>query len=206
MTTPASSGKGMVGWLDAHAQKLVAPGATRAEWTLSLGAAALGAALATAHAARSGLGSWRLVLVALVAFDMFGGVVGNSTDSGKRFWHGRGRSRRAAFAFVAVHVAHLAVVAAAFRGLDVVYLVATAALLLLGAAVVLAAPRTLGRAVAAAAFAAAVLLDVGLGRTPGLEWFLPVFFSKLLVAHLVPEHVAGGALAGADQGASRPAA
>ena len=77
---------------------LVAPDATRSEWILSLSAAVLGSALAATHAARAhAIGSWRLALVALVAFDMFGGAVANCTDSCKRFWHPPERTRGAAF-------------------------------------------------------------------------------------------------------------
>jgi hypothetical protein len=167
---------------------LVAPDATRSEWILSLSAAVLGSALAATHAARShAIGSWRLALVALVAFDMFGGAVANCTDSCKRFWHTPTRTRGAAFGFVAGHVVHLALVAAAFRGLDPLWFGASTALLLSAAALVLAAPVAIKRPAAAAALALAVLVDFWLGPTPGLEWFVPVFFFKLLVAHLLPE-------------------
>jgi hypothetical protein len=170
---------------------LVAPDATRSEWILSLSAAVFGSAVAAAHASGShAVGSWRLALAALVAFDMFGGAVANCTDSSKRYWHKPTRTRGAAFGFVAGHVVHLAIVAAAFRGLDAAWFAATTALLLAAAALVLAAPAGLKRPAAAAALALAVLVDFWLGPTAGLEWFVPVFFFKLLVAHLLPEGAA----------------
>jgi hypothetical protein len=167
---------------------LVAPGATRPEWILSLSAAAVGSAAAATHAALAHeIGSWRLALVAFVAFDMFGGAVANCTDSCKRHWHTPSRTRGAAFGFVAGHVVHLALVAAVFRGMDAAWFGATTALLLASAALVLAAPEGMKRPSAAAALALAVLVDFWLGPTPGLEWFATVFFFKLLVAHLLAE-------------------
>lgn len=177
---------------------LVAPDATRSEWILSLSAAGVGSVVAAAHAALThAVGSWRLALVALVAFDLYGGAVANCTDSGKRLWHTPTRTRVAAFGFVSGHVVHLAIVAAVFRGMDAVWFVSATAQLLVAAAIVLAAPTAMKRPAAAAALALAVLVDAGLGPTAGLEWFAPVFYFKLLVAHLLPEG------AGAPRGESR---
>lgn len=168
---------------------LVAPDATRREWIVSLAAAGAGAVLAPLHAAARvpALGAPRLALLAVIAFDCFGGAAANCTDSGKRFWHRPGRTAASAFWFVAGHVTHLAIVAFAFRAGDLRFLAAAGAALIAASALVLRAPGPIKRVVAAALFAGAVLLDAALGPAPGLEWFTPVFFFKLLVGHLVPE-------------------
>lgn len=60
-------------------------------------------------------------------------------------------------------------------------------------AVALAATRpSLKRPVAAALFVAAVgVVLATVGPTPGLEWFAPALFLKLLAGHLVPERPFG---------------
>ncbi len=60
---------------------------------------------------------------------------------------------------------------------------------LLGAATVIVfSPRRLQRPVALGLFGVVLLGDrYWLTPTPGLEWFLPFFFLKLLVSHLLPD-------------------
>ncbi len=60
--------------------------------------------------------------------------------------------------------------------------------LLTATGVVLAVPIYLKRAVAAGLYLGAVVLGLyAVTPTPGLEWFIPALFLKLLVSHLVPE-------------------
>jgi hypothetical protein len=62
------------------------------------------------------------------------------------------------------------------------------AYLLAAAAVILSVPLYLKRPVAFVIYCVAVLAGLyALGVPPGLEWFVPLFFLKLVVAHLLPE-------------------
>jgi hypothetical protein len=62
------------------------------------------------------------------------------------------------------------------------------AYLLVAASVVLLTPLYLKRPVAFVLYSVALLAGLyALGVPPGLESFVPLFFLKLLVAHLLPE-------------------
>ncbi|OLT54621.1 hypothetical protein, partial [Cellulosimicrobium sp. CUA-896] len=99
---------------------LTAPDATSTERALGYGTALVGAALAVVLAVApgddAGLAVWQVALLALVGFDLFGGVVVNATVTGSRRFHAPGASRRGLVTFTAVHV-HPLVVAALVPGL-----------------------------------------------------------------------------------------
>lgn len=60
--------------------------------------------------------------------------------------------------------------------------------LLIAAVVILLPPLYLKRPTALIVYAVALLAGLyALGVPTGLEWFVPLFFLKLLVAHLLPE-------------------
>ena len=64
--------------------QLVAPRASRGELLVAYATALAGVVLATALAADAGLSALPLVVVAVVAFDLFGGAVVNATAAAKR--------------------------------------------------------------------------------------------------------------------------
>jgi len=71
-------------------------------------------------------------------------------------------------------------------------------------AAIAAAPRALRRPLALALYAGAVLLNLYRWRpTPGLAWFAPVFFLKLLVAHALGDDAATPRAGDADGAAGR---
>jgi hypothetical protein len=83
-------------------------------------------------------------------------------------------------------VLHLGVLAWLFRAGDWTYAAGFSALLLACAALVLATPVALRRPVALVAYAGAVVASTtATVPTPGMEWFVPVLFLKLLVAYLL---------------------
>jgi hypothetical protein len=60
--------------------------------------------------------------------------------------------------------------------------------LLVAAALVLWVPQYLQRPVALVAFSCALLISLYVLQQPvGLEWFLPLFYLKMLVSHLPKE-------------------
>ncbi|NUT40077.1 MAG: hypothetical protein HOV86_08790 [Thermoactinospora sp.] len=164
--------------------RLVAPGATRGEVALSFGVAFAGAAVATVLAVRASLPPLAVALIALVAFDLYGGAVVNATTSAKRWFHRPGRTARHHLLFVAVHVQPFllawAVPGVTWRAAATIYLITLAAALIIEFT-----PASLKRP---AAFAAAALALALLPALPAaLSWFGPLLLIKLLLAHLLPE-------------------
>jgi hypothetical protein len=90
--------------------------------------------------------------------------------------------------FVCVHLLHVGLVALLLRGGDWLFWAGVSSYLLLAAGLILASPLYLQRPVALGLYGLALLSDRYLFLpTPGLEWFLPLFFLKLLVSHLLHE-------------------
>ncbi len=177
--------------------QFIGPGATRAEVLLQL-AAAVAAPLALLIYARAvGIG-WspvQTIVALLLAFDLAGGVVTNATSSAKRWYHRAGQGFWQHLLFIAVHV-HPFVVAWLFRDGDWVFAVVLYGYLLAAAVIVLRVPLYLQRPTALILFCGALLLNSYVfPPTPGLEWFVPLFYLKLLVSHLLreePYRPAGG--------------
>lgn len=169
--------------------RFVGPGMRRDETALVLGTSVIGAALAAWGIAATGAGVWLMLLAALIAFDVIGGAVCNATETTKRWYHRPGATLRDHAGFVALHVLHIALVAWAFRGegIDLAYAAVLSACLILAMAAVLISPGYLKLPVAVTFCLIAIgLVLYVLGPTPGLEWFVPALFLKLLVGHLVP--------------------
>lgn len=167
--------------------RLLGPGASRAETALALGSA-LAAAVGLPWMALDGGVGWSPVqtaVAALLAFDLVGGVAVNASTPARRHYHRAGRGARHHLAFVGLHAVHVAVVAWVFRGGDVAYAVFASMGLVIAGGIVLATPVAMRRAVALLGVVAAVALGPLAGETPGLAWFLPVLALKLLVAYLL---------------------
>jgi hypothetical protein len=187
--TPPEPRKGLAGAWD----KFVGPGATPAEEWLQLGgglalALALGALLLTR---RESLG-WSALqtgVAALLAFDLIGGIITNATSAAKRWYHRPGQDGlRPHMTFIAVHAVHLLAVAALFRGMDWAFFGVMLGYLLAAAVAILWTPLYLQRPLAFMLYCGAFLLGAYVfPPTPGLEWFVPFFFLKLLVSHLLKE-------------------
>lgn len=167
---------------------LIGPGATPAEIALQGGVAVFGALFAFASASPD-WPTWKVAVAIVLAFDLAGGVVTTTTTSAKRWYHRPGQGPRQHLGFVAGHVLHLAAVAWIFRPpFDATYFVVMTALLLSGATAVVFSPERIRRPVAATVWMVGLWVELArLGPTPGLEWFAPLFFFKLIVGHLLPE-------------------
>jgi len=181
---PALSPTAPRSWLE----RLIGPGATAAEIALQGAAASLGALLGFA-VAPADWPAWKTIVAAVLALDIAGGVVTTTTRAAKLWYHRPGQGLGAHLGFVAAHAVHLAIVATVFRpGFDGAYFVAMTAVLAAGSVAVELASERLQRPVAATAWMMALWLDLWLfAPTVGLEWFVPMFFFKLLVGHLLPE-------------------
>lgn len=180
-----------------RADPICGTGATRAERLLAYGMATLftGIVLVTNHyQGASPVEGWRIALLAFFAFDIAGGAVANMLNSCKRFYHtglkpseGYGaRLAKNSTLFTAVHV-HPIIAAYFFHG-NVVNAAVWYLLLQLSVALILALPLYLRRAGATAAIVLAVIGSQSfLPLGPGLEWFIPCLFIKMVLGHAVRE-------------------
>jgi hypothetical protein len=171
-----------------HWDRFIGPGATRGETLLTLGAA-FGAAIALvlyAFAADLGWTGWQIALAALLALDLAGGVAANATLTTKRWYHRPGQGLRDHLGFIAAHI-HPLIVGLVFGGGDWLYgLVGYGGLLVAALIILRTAPR-LQLPIALLLYLCAVLIGLyALPDIPGMAWFVPVFYLKLLVAHLLP--------------------
>lgn len=168
--------------------RLLGPGTTRAELALVAGSALVAGVALLAYAITQGL-EWntaQYVLALYFAVDLAGGVVGNATTAAKRWYHRKGQGFTAHFGFVATHVPYPLLVAWFFRDGDWAYFLGVYGYLLLSALIVLRIPLYLRRPVAYILFGGALLMNSYIFLpTPGLEWFLPMLFLKLIVSHLL---------------------
>ncbi|SDK42801.1 hypothetical protein [Natronorubrum texcoconense] len=167
--------------------RLVGPESTRAENGLILGYSVVfctGLLLYTTIAQPDWTPLQRGVVV-LVAFDIAGGIVANTTVSGTRWWHRPAQTRRDHLRFVAGHL-HPFVLAWLFVGLTWADAAVIYGFLVCGAAVILATPDDLERPVAMGVFSVGLLVALYVVAVPnGLEWFVPFLYLKLLPGHLV---------------------
>lgn len=169
--------------------RFVGPGATNAELVLELVAALGGAILVPAYAIWQGLGwtSLQLVVASILALDLFGGVVVNATAAAKRWYHRPGQGFRQHFGFVLVHL-HPFLVAWLFMDGNWAFGLLIYGYLLLATLLILRARLYLQRPLAMLLMLVGLLIGLYVVDPPaGLEWFVPVFYLKLLVSHLLKE-------------------
>jgi len=176
----------MAGWLD----RFVGPGATATELLWQFGAAFAAAVAVPAYALAAGL-NWsvlQLAMSGLIALDLVGGVVTNATASGQRWYHRRGQGVKQHLSFAALHIIQLLLVGWLFRSGDWMFVGVFYVYLLSAATVVSFSPLYLQRPVAMAFVVGAVFLnEFAFSPVPGMAWFVPVFFAKLLISHLLKE-------------------
>jgi len=168
--------------------KFVGPGQTPAELWLILIPSLLAGLAAPLYAqyVRLGWSTLQMVAAGLVALDLTGGVVTNATVTASRWYHRPGQGWKQHMGFIAVHALHIALVAWLFRGGDWLYFAVYYTYLLVASLVITRVQPDLQRPVALLLLVGVLLVNLyALLPTPGLEWFVPVFFLKLLVSHLV---------------------
>lgn len=170
--------------------KFVGPGATRPEVAFQLVFPAAASIVALLYASQVGE-AWSLVqyvVCFILAFDVAGGIVTNATSTAKRWYHRDGQGFGQHFGMVSLHLTHIVLVSWLYLGLDVPWALIAGGYLLVAAAIVLLVPQYLQRATALVSYACGLLVSMYLLRQPeGLEWFLPLFYLKLLVSHLPKE-------------------
>ncbi|MFN8373096.1 MAG: hypothetical protein U0694_09500 [Anaerolineae bacterium] len=177
---------GFMGEMD----KFLGPGTTRAEFWLEIGAAVAAAVALVLYALAKPLdwSVWQFLVAALLTLDIVGGVVTNAASSAKRWYHRPQQGLRQHMTFIAVHALQLVLMVLFFRANDWGYFVIAYGYLLLSSLVILRLPLYLQRPAAMLALCGGFVLNsYVLIPAAGLEWFLPVFYLKLLVCHLLRE-------------------
>lgn len=170
--------------------KFFGPGTTRAEaWIQAV--FCLGAGIAMPIYAFLNGFDWSLIqylLAAWMAFDLVGGIITNATSSAKRWYHREGQGFQEHYAFITPHAIYVFLVAWLFRSMDWLYFGVIAIFLLGAALIILKTPLYLQRPAAFGTLAISWLVNYyAFSPTPGLEWFVPFLFFKLLVSHALRE-------------------
>ncbi|MFX0108325.1 MAG: hypothetical protein ACFE7R_08580 [Candidatus Hodarchaeota archaeon] len=172
------------------ADELIGPGATRAEIILVFVIAILGGIALLAYQYFAALG-WTLIQIvigAIIAFDIAGGVVASSTSTAKRWYHRKEQGSKQHLGFIAFHFIHPLLITVFFLAMDWSYFAIVYGYLVIASVIVIVAPLYLKRPVSVTVFSIAVLLSLYVVTpVPGFEWFIPMFFLKLVIGHLVRE-------------------
>lgn len=170
--------------------RFVGPGASTTEQVLPVAAALIAATFVVSNAAFKEI-DWtplQFALAALLAFDLFGGPATLATSSAKRWYHRSNASRSGHLQFVSSHILQIGLVAFLFRSNDWLWLITISLAVFSASSVVLSVPLHLQRAVAYIFACAGAALGVSVfSPTPGMEWFVPVLFIKLVIAHSTVE-------------------
>jgi hypothetical protein len=169
---------------------LMGPGATRAEKDIQGYVPLLAGGLLVYFGMRSGL-EWSLgqyVIALLLTVDMVGGVITNATSSAKRWFHREGEGFKEHMRFIGIHFIQLGLFSGFFLDLNLWWVAYVGAYMMLASTVILLVPLYLQRPVALILYAISLVLSLYVfDSAAGLEWFLPIFFLKLLISHLLKE-------------------
>ena len=170
--------------------KAFGPGYTRQELRLQLAVPVIAAIGVPLLASQAGLG-WTLlqqIVAAFLTLDGVGGVITNSTSSGKRWFHRTTQGPVQHLGFVTAHLLHFAIVAWVFANGSLHWFIGASAYLLVSALLVIYAPLYLQRPISGGLLALGLIFNTYfLPTIEGLQWLLPVFYLKLLGAHLTRE-------------------
>lgn len=170
--------------------KLIGPGATKAEKNLQLyipfGAAIL--LVFYGYIAQYDW-SWSQSLIAgLLTVDIIGGIITNATSSAKRWFHREGQGFKQHMSFILTHFTQLSLFSYVFMEFDLMWIAMAGGFMLLACAVILKTPLYLQRPVALMLYSLSMIVVINSFDAPqGLEWFLPLFYLKLLISHVLRE-------------------
>ena len=179
------------GWRGAI-DRFVGPGATSAElWIQFAPALLVGVGLPIwAVLAHIGWNIPQMIVAGLLALDVVGGAVTNATLPAK-LWYHRPETRHEGF--VLLHGVQIFLVGWLFRQMDWVYFAFHYGALLTASAVIVRTPERLRRPAAFLHLSIILMASTTAFRpSEGMAWFVPLFFLKVLIAHLLPNGIAEG--------------
>ena len=167
-------------------EKFIGPGATRAEiWLQSLVPVL---AIVVALYLAPEWSALQQIVAALLVGDIVGGIITNATSTAKRWYHREGQGRWQHMGFISLHFIQLSVFNAVFMEFSLLWIAITGGFMLLASWLVLVMPLYLQRPVALTLYSLGLVLSLYVFDSPaGLEWFLPFFYLKLLVSHILKE-------------------
>ena len=179
-TAPRS---GILGYWD----QFVGPDMSRQELAFVIAASTAGAVVTSALALTGGF-QWFVVLAgAFIGLDLVGGAVCNMTQTTKAWYHREDQTFWNHFSFIAVHIAHVALFAACFRGADFdwSFFLLTSSLLLGSALLTLRTPQTFRLPMSVLCLSVSLFAVDVLPPSTLFDWFVPLMYIKLLVGHAV---------------------
>lgn len=130
----------------------------------------------------------QMVVALLLGFDMLGGIITNATSTGKRWFHRVGQNHKEHMKFVFIHIIQLLLVMFFFDLGNWEFVLCSYIYLLIASFTIGKVHLYLQRPVALAFAAIGICLSIYVIPVPThFEWFLPFFYIKLLVSHLLYE-------------------
>ena len=120
--------------------------------------------------------------------DIIGGIITNATSTAKRWFHREGQGFKQHMSFILTHFVQLSLYSWAFLNFDIMWIVVIGGYMVLACSLVMKTPLYLQRPVALTLYSLSVIISIYWAQAPqGLEWFLPLFYLKLLVSHVLRE-------------------
>lgn len=175
---------------NANIDKLIGPGATAAEKYLQsiVPLLAAGVLLACVYLGQWDWQVWQVIIAVILTVDIVGGIITNATSTAKLWFHRTGQGLWQHMQFISIHFAQLALFSWAFLQFDIQWILVAGGYMLLASMAILLTNLYLQRPVALIFYASSIVLSSYYLTVPaGLEWFLPLFYLKLLISHLLRE-------------------
>ena len=130
---------------------------------------------------------WKLFIICILAFDVFGGATANATNSARRWWHRPG-VKRGSFIFFTLFHLHPIIIGALYSGFSFSLGVISYAGVICAAGICIFFPPSLTRPMAYGICYLLILFTAFMGGVAWyLSWFLPGYFMKLLLSHLLSD-------------------
>ena len=138
---------------------------------------------------------WQYAIALLLALDVLGGVVANSLNSCKRFYHspiqheetGFTALAKNHFAFTLLHI-HPILIGLVFGNMNLAYGIIWYVVMVIVSAGVQKLPLYLQRPAAMGVIMLAILINYYvIPPITGFEWFIPALFLKIVYGHIVQE-------------------
>lgn len=176
--------------LGGQIDKIIGPGATKSEKNIQLyilfGVAAILGLLAIMQNWGWSLG--QIIVALLITVDMTGGVITNATSTAKRWYFREGQGFKEHISFISIHFMQLALISYFFLDFDILWIVLTGGYMMLACTIILKAPLYLQRPISFSLYGLSLILSLYVFKAPEyLEWFLPLFYLKLLISHCLRE-------------------
>ncbi|GCA63377.1 hypothetical protein KIPB_009612 [Kipferlia bialata] len=131
---------------------------------------------------------YQCVAAALLGCDMLGGVMTNATSAAKRWYHRDEQTFWNHMSFTATHILQPLVLMACFDRWNWCFVAVSYGYLLVASVVILTSPQYLQRPIAMLLLVVGIFISLYVIPAPvHFEWFLPLFYIKLLCCHLLIE-------------------